>query len=52
MNAARLCLIPGRDDAQNITSDKSANGKLLTFQFIVERQDAIKCYIIWNGQTS
>ena len=52
MNAARLCLIPGQDDSHNITSDKSVDGKVLTFQFNVEAKDEVKCYIIWNGQTS
>ena len=51
MNAARKCLIPGRDNQHNITSKDAVNGQLLTFQFNVEAENAIKCYIIWNGQT-
>ena len=53
MNASRVCLIPGKDnDKHNITSKHPAKGQLLTFQFIVESPEGIKCYIIWNGQTS
>ena len=53
MDASTVCLIPHKDDDKhNITSKDPVNGQLLTFQFIVEGQEAIKCYIIWNGQTS
>ena len=52
MNAARKCLIPGKSVEHDITSKDAVNGQILTFQFNVETADAIKCYIIWNGQTS
>ena len=37
---------------RTITSRDSVNGRLMTFSFHVEQADEIKCYIIWNGQTS
>eukprot|EP01083_Nonionella_stella_P112971 332844_1 len=51
--ALRKCLIPGtgtNDD--RITALSNLNGQLLTFSFHIEAADAIKCYIIWNGQTT
>eukprot|EP01084_Bolivina_argentea_P297050 511688_1 len=56
IQAVRECVLPGMDDEKQpqnkrITAQENVNGQLLTFSFNVEEQDAIKCYIIWNGQT-
>eukprot|EP01083_Nonionella_stella_P300014 1022028_1 len=59
IQAVRDCIIPGiveqkqsQRHNQRITAQEKVNGQLLTFSFNVEAEDQIKCYIIWNGQTS
>eukprot|EP01083_Nonionella_stella_P140373 430336_1 len=59
IQSLRTCLIPGtdHDDEKSqrkhhrIRAQDHLNGQLLTFNFNVEAADAVKCYIIWNGQT-
>ena len=47
------CLLPGnkQNKIEPITGLHSLCGQLLTFSFVVQAENAIKCYIIWNGQT-
>ena len=51
----RKCIIPrkdGKGDDDNITASDGLCGQLMTFMFSVEALDEIKCYLVWNGQTS
>ena len=53
VESGRQCLIPnGHEDGSNITSTDPLDGQLMTFSFHVETIDQIRCYIIWNAQTS
>eukprot|EP01084_Bolivina_argentea_P263818 446674_1 len=38
-------------ERKNITSEDSLCGQLLTFMFVVDGIDDIKCYMVWNGET-
>ena len=46
----KTCILPRKD--KHVSADEGLCGQLLTFMFNVEAADEIKCYIIWNGQTS
>lgn len=45
------CLIPGNDKIEPITALNSLCGQLLTFSFVIQAENAMKCYIMHNGQT-
>ena len=46
----KTCISPRKGKHVGATDDLC--GQLMTFMFNVEAEDEIKCYIIWNGQTS
>eukprot|EP01084_Bolivina_argentea_P060759 111007_1 len=50
-DAVRTCLIPQKSN-DKITALTNTGGELLTFSFHVEQKDEIKCYIIWNSETT
>eukprot|EP01084_Bolivina_argentea_P051322 94408_1 len=40
-----------RTNPAHITADTDVCGQLITFMFVVEQKDEIRCYIVWNGET-
>ena len=48
------CLIPGNDTMSiaPITASDSLDGQLLTFSFVIKAENEMRCYVIWNGQSS
>ena len=47
----KTCILP-RNATPHVCATDGLCGQLMTFMFNVEAIDEIKCYIIWNGQTS
>eukprot|EP01084_Bolivina_argentea_P243359 407990_1 len=43
------CLLKTQD--KTITASDRLCGQLMTFMFMVERMDNIKCYVVWNGES-
>ena len=47
----KTCILP-RKYKPNVSATDGLCGQLMTFMSHVEATDEIRCYIVWNGQTS